>query len=489
MVRAFFRTLLVGLAVSSILTPAGFAVPAYSTAQVYQFMERYQSFSQEASGDWTAYDQHAAQLLRQVQGGAAKQYTGSGCILLYPSFRGNQALGLVEPVLNVLLLRNSPIGADALSIAVEGFVYDFVARPEQISIGSTRCEHFQLPLEQTGLTLLKQLSRCEYSVAVYADTRTVQSTVIMADVLSGKAALEAQSRQIISVFLGLYEQIGMKEYPLWDRNACYWSQNRPELSIRWPIAQTHQLQLNEFGCVDSADRAGVKALQKLLSEGYFYAGKIDGKLAAQTRQAIREAQLYYGLLPTGQADAELLHCLTVQADAIMLDSMARQTAQPLEGDTVTVSSDPADFEQAQMGTQYDVEGIALVCLDRVFIVSKILASRGTIGDSGAEISPRNSSNRLLVVDGWLLNKSQCEITLSLDCSMAFTFPSGYTYYAILRGEQAEGTQWNNRLLPMERTRIVGCAEIPEDMAEAAQNAVEISFQITAQGQSLTLRYS
>lgn len=455
----------------------GFAISACSAEGIFAHMQRYQSFAQAENGDWTAWDQHAAQLLREVEASASRGDLHNGCILLYPSFRGNEPLGLVEPVLNVLLIRRTPIGADSLSIATGDLVYDFVAVPEEISLGGARCERFQLPLGGDGLGLFDRLAQDEYAVALYADAIQVKSVVRLSENLTGKAAFEARSRQVIAAFCNLYREVGMEDYTLWPLNAAYWSENRPIFAVR-EFTGGSELPLDSFGCVDTSDRASAATLQELLRDASFYAGKIDGKIAAQTRSAIREAQLYYGQLPTGQANAALLRCLA-----------GEETAE-VHAEDITVFSVSEAFTDAALCSEYLVEGVVQIRLERLWVASKILSEDGTPGSAASEIAPGNASNRLLAVDGWIINRANRDMNLPLDCALTFTFPSGYEYTAAIRCEQANGTQWGTKLLPMERARIVAYAEIPAGMAAMAQEGVCISLRIDGMGmaQPVVLEY-
>lgn len=63
------------------------------------------------------------------------------------------------------------------------------------------------------------------------------------------------------------------------------------------------------GTVEPFGAAEVKELQALLDRGGFAVGKIDGKLGAQTRGAVREAQLRFGLPPDGYPTASLVRRL------------------------------------------------------------------------------------------------------------------------------------------------------------------------------------
>lgn len=464
-----FRT----LAVMAVLALFGnaLAAPVFCPGQVPQTMTRYESFARDERGDWTVHDQYAAQLLRRVANGDARNYLQSGYVLLYPSLRGNDSLGLVEPVLNVLLARNAPIGADSLSIAVGGCIYDFVATPESASLGNVRCERFALPLDAEGLALLDALAQGEYSVAIYSDARQVRVDVAQSN-SGGRAALEEQSRSALASFCALYRELGLENYPLWDLNEAHWAEQRPRASIRPRAAGREDFALDSFGCVDVSDRDSVAALQRILEDAQFYADKVDGKIGAQTREAIRAAQQFYGLLPTGQADSTLLDAL-----AGNLSAQTGETVLP----AITVAGDATD---AALGQAYRWAGLAEIQLNRMWIAPQAQTTDSEAEGAQSAIMPENTSNALLIVDGWMTNESQQPISLPRDCAIEFIFPSGHAFRGVLRCEQMQGAAWGTELLPRERARIVGCAEIPASLWNA--NRAELTLQIATGERSVSL---
>lgn len=466
-----FRILAVTIVLAITLFGDAMAASVFCPGQIPQALIRYESFARNERGDWTVCDQYAAQLLRKLANGDARSYLQSGCILLYPSLRGNDSLGLVEPVLNVLLARNTPIGADSLSIAVGGRVYDFVATPETVSLGSVRCERFSLPLHVEGLTLLEVLAQGEYSVAIYSDTKRVCAEVTQ-DNSGGWTALEEQSCSALTSFCALYRELGLENYPLWDLNEAYWAEGRPRSSIRLQTDGHEDFALDGFDCVDISDLDSVAALQQLLKDTEFYAGKVDGKIGMQTREAIRAAQQFYGLLLTGQADSVLLDALEgnehVQVDPTLLPAVS------VEGDATG----------AELGQAYRWEGLAEIQLERIWIAPEIRTTNSETEVVQSAIVPANTSNVFIIVDGWMANESKRSILLPRDCTVEFAFPSGHTFQGTLCCEQMQGAAWGIELLPMERARIVGSAEIPVSLWDV--DGTELTFMIDADERSVTL---
>jgi lytic murein transglycosylase len=66
------------------------------------------------------------------------------------------------------------------------------------------------------------------------------------------------------------------------------------------------------GTVEAFGAEEVKRLQTLLERNGFAVGKIDGKLGARTRGAVRESQIRHGLPPDGYPTAALLEKLAAQ---------------------------------------------------------------------------------------------------------------------------------------------------------------------------------
>lgn len=461
----------------SMLVSIGMAASVCNTQGVAERMQRYQSFTWDTDdGDWTACDQYAAQLLRTLENGAAKSYAQKGCILLYPSLRGNSELGLAECVLNVLLVRNAPLQADALTISVNGYSYDFVVSPENSVIGSAKYQRFALPLDADGMQLLRDLSQCAFSVCVYADTTAISTMIPIGEDLSGKAALEAQSRSAIANFCELYAELGLAPYTLWDLNARHWTENRAAGSKRDNRIAVEGFAPDDFGCVSSADTDGIKRVQRMLYDASFYAGRIDGKFAAKTRSAIREAQRYYALLPTGQPNSLLLNALAGR----MPDAAGAQT------ETICTAMEDA---YAELGIPYAQDGFVQIQVNRLWTAARILAgSAGADADFANTILPANTSNLLLVADGWITNQSGAEMNLLLNGEIRFTLPNGYSYSGVLQCEQMRGTVWGNRLLNGERARLIAYAEIPPEIVEKDMRSAALTLKIADAEHIIQLNY-
>ena len=62
------------------------------------------------TGDWNGWDTAAGRIRKHMEAGIAGNLRRNGLFLLYPSLRGDDALGLTEPVLHVWITRNLPVG-------------------------------------------------------------------------------------------------------------------------------------------------------------------------------------------------------------------------------------------------------------------------------------------------------------------------------------------------------------------------------------------
>ena len=461
----------------AMLAGTGMAASVCSTQGVPEHMQRYQSFTWDTDdGDWTACDQYAAQLLRTLENGAAKSYAQKGCILLYPSLRGNAEMGLAECVLNVLLVRNAPLQADALTISVNGYSYDFIVSPENSVIGSAKYQRFVLPLDGDGMQMLHDLSQYAFSVCIYADTTAVSTTIPIGEDLSGRAALEVQSRRAIANFCELYAELGLAPYALWDLNASRWTENRAAGSRRDNGIAVEGFELDDFACISSADTDEIARVQKLLYDASFYAGRIDGKFAAKTRGAIREAQRYYGLLPTGQPNSVLLNAL---AGGI-------PDATNAQAETIYAATDDM---YAELGNAYAMDGFVQIQVNRLWTAARVLpGSAGADAGFANTILPANTSNLLLIADGWITNQSGAEMNLLLNGEITFTLPNGYSYTGVLQCEQMRKTAWGNRLLSGERARLIAYAEIPAEGVEKDVRNAALSLKISDAEHTIQLNY-
>ena len=476
-------------------------LPSAAPWNVYQDFERYQSYKLDQYGEWSAYDLSSAQLLRSISSGSARSFMSSGSCIFYPQVRGNIPLGLTEVILNVCLIKAQPLKADSLSISAAGTRYDFLATPKNERIGSYACERFELPLDSQGMEMLRAIVQGGCSISIYAENKFYRTTVneFISDP-NAKQTLELSSIATIRSLLAQMEKSGLNDYALWDLNAAHWSANRAQMAcvgLQDGVCMENYPALDtDFQCVATQDRTAVSALQQLLKENNFYSGKADGKYGAQTRAAIREAQRYWGLLQTGQADRILIQRLTTKEAPDL--QRPQHTPEAVLCDSVV---------DAKPGVPYRAEGVAEVCLDRYWYAQalkptgalaqantpstptatpKPSTTSETIQADTLSVFPANSSNILLIIDGEYKNLAAQSIFLPINTQAEVVIDDQFVFPCILRSEQNEGRAFGTQILPLERSRIVLFTEIPHDVS--GHPFAEIKLKIVTANGDMELGY-
>ena len=167
-------------------------IPLASPLDLHKSFERYQSYQHAETGEWSAHNLDAAQLLRTLSAGSARSFMSTGACVFYPSVRGNSKRSFTEIVLNVCLHRNQPIHTDSLCIVVQGKRYDFLAPSENERIGTYACERFSLPLDALGLEMLSDIAEHGCALTIYGESRFYRTTIDPAtESPSAEQALEA----------------------------------------------------------------------------------------------------------------------------------------------------------------------------------------------------------------------------------------------------------------------------------------------------------
>ena len=419
------------------------ALPLAAWPDMQQAFERHRSYElDEDSGAWSAHGLIAAQLLSTVEQGTVSGYMGGGVCVIYPGVRGNRELSLMEPVLYVSLLRSSPIGADALSIATGGARYDFVGEAEKTKVGDYACERFALPLDRRGMELLKDFAQEGGEVRIYGERRTFRTSIREAEPYKGaKQRTEALSVAAARDFLPQWPEA----YALWDLNEAFWAENRPESSATAFDDRSYAEGLPALEpttqCVDTTRGTAVKAYQQLLKDRAFFTAKQTEVFGAATREATKRAQQYYGLLPTGMPDRVLVERLGGAEPAVL-------------GTTGT----PVGIAYAQGG------GLS-IRLDRAWLARSVAPSRDA--DSMDRRWPADRSNRLLAVDGEVVNASTQTVRLS-EILQAFVRASGgASYPCTVQSERDEGAGFGDWLLPGGVGRLVVLCELPAGIDPAS----------------------
>ena len=438
------------------------ALPMAAELDAHVQFERYQSFQlDESTGEWSAHTLVADQLLSAIRQGEARDFMSNGVCILYPGVRGNRDLSLLEPVLYVYLLRNSPIQASALSMATGGVRYDFALTAEETAVDTRKCERFTLPLDEEMLPLLESFATEGGEIRIYGESKVFRTSIAEADEYrNSRQRVEAMSIAAVGDFLALWPE----GYGLWDLNRAHWSDSRPQAAAvaidasAW--ADTLPALETTTQCLDTKNPSAVRAYQKLLKEHAFFTGKVDAAFGKITREATRQVQQLYGLVPTGMPDRVLIGCLlgnecprkdVERTDAFV--SLTENVGQALPGET------------------YVVEEYFALRLDRAWTAYSFAPAHAAGGMN--RLWPSNRSNCLYLCDGEITNLSGA--TLSLPAALQGTLLlNGVAFPCAVQCERDQGGALGTTLLPMETARLVISCELPEGV-DASIGELEVSL--------------
>jgi hypothetical protein len=429
---------------------------AAAPVDLYKAFERYQSYKMdEGTGEWSAYGLIASQLLNTVERGGARGYTGDGVCLLYPGVRGSRDLALAEPVLYVCLVRGTALGADALNVTAGGFRYDFTAAPEKTKIGAYACERFTLPLNRDGLKLLRDFAASGGEVQIYSDKRTFRTSIHEADSnKNAKQRVEALSIAAARDFLTQFPD----NYALWDLNEAHWSKDRPQMTAMALRSDAYAQDLPALEpstqCLDNTKRAAIKQYQQMLRDGAFLTANPGGTFGKATRDATKQAQKFYGLLPTGMPDRALIERLA---------GASPETDESAETG-VHASADEAI-------ATYQEDGVLSIRIYRAWIARAL--SPSLAADSMNWVWPADRSNRLMNADGEAVNLSGQVLQIPLAIQAELVFDGGATYPCTLQLERDEGQTFGSELLPLGKCRLALAAEIPASLTDLSKFSLVI----------------
>ena len=188
----------------------------------------------------------------------------------------------------------------ALSIAAGGVRYDFALAAEETAAESRKCERFTLPLDEEMFRSWKALLRRAARSASMASPRC------SAPASPKRTGIETASSGWKPC---PWRRCGISS-PCGRRATGCGTSTRPtgrtagprRRRWRWMPAPG-QIRFPPWNPTPNAwtqrDRGAVRAYQQLLKEHAFFTGKVDAVFGQITREATRQVQQLYGLVPTG----------------------------------------------------------------------------------------------------------------------------------------------------------------------------------------------
>lgn len=397
-------------------------------------LECYTGYSQQ-TGQWQAHGVLADAALYYMDQRAGDLYYQGAC-LFYLELSGSESLGLIVPRLEMYYLGSTLTEATSASLLIEDRRYDLDLHREEVTLGGRKAEKLTAYMDQSGLEMLRCLQAAdEAQLRLHGSKQVYTTTLTRTESNQAKKRLESASLNASDDMLSELNAMGMDTYALWDLSQNAYRQQYGEFT---PLSLTpltdeevEGFKLDEFGQLTRGDTGeSVRALQNLLIERGFMLGTPDNSYGEGTAVAVRRAQTYYGLLPTGSCDEALL---------------AR-----LQGvDAVTLP----DAQLVLSGE----EGVCTATLERFYLADAVSASAQPLTISR---SVTNSDHTLVIAEGQIVNRTAEEINLYWQMTGTLSI-GGYAYKAEALCESNQGEMLDSALLPLAGGRLLIVAEVPK----------------------------
>lgn len=452
----------------------------YATIQT--IFSRYSNYEYAENGDWTAHTQEVAHLLDTIKKGKTNDVLRKGACVMYPVIRGNGHLGYIEVVLKVALFRSTSLGAEYVTIMWEGHRTDIIATPEVSTIGQLRSEVYTIPLDESGMNMLRSIASKGCDIAFYASTKQSLETISTTPNTDAKSQLERETLSGITSFLEIIDGAGYAHYSLWDLNEHYWDGDRVNIEhvplhnseIKTASPTIHFAN----GLVDLNDRASVKALQQILHENRFYAGEIDGKMGNGTKKAVSSAQKYYGLQENGYPDSRLIVYLTRMNS---IDTTIDKTNNPsmnLENGKEGENKDNSTLDISRgwiaRGLQLQIDNLA----------SSNSSSATVERERVSTLCPENENNQFLIFEATFINSNADRIMLPMHIQASIIIDGKYNFPCSVRSIDQDGVGLDVSVLPLASTQIIMYTEVPSIIL----SDIGLEWELHIAYESCTLNY-
>ncbi|HML48679.1 MAG TPA: peptidoglycan-binding domain-containing protein, partial [Clostridia bacterium] len=264
----------------------------------------------------------------------------------------------------------------------------------------------------------------------------------------------------IEPILSRMDALGMDAYDLWDQNAAVWKARagfEPQVDVV-SAADGDAMDMWLPGDRDDA----IMDLQELLAARNLYYGPVNGSYNAMTRLAVTRLQTMEGLVATGAADQQVWSALT---------SLARSPAV----ETPAVDLPPSKGRDAAFGTPYTLGDLAVLTIDRYWYARSVFPTHQT--DPLLGVSVQNTDNALLAVEGAMQNLDTKALDLYWLLPATLLYDDLYAFPCTVQRERDQGTRSDSQLQPLEKARLILCAELPESVINSDKSLVlEISLQ-------------
>ena len=368
---------------------------------------------------------------------------------------GDSETGIVVPVLSAYYAGSTALDGTVISIAADGVRYDLAVYSEDITLGRNKVEKLTAPLNAEGLDMIRaMLAAEEVNVYLVGEQTFKMQPEEKKNYVSTREELSARSMEALESMLNEFEAMG--EYKLWDLNEDWWIRTRgmePQFCVtQLPAEETEEavelpVDLEEPMYLLSRGDTGndVRDLQKLLVEAGYIQGAVDGGYGEGTVRAVRAAQKWLGLMPTGMADEKLVCLLSGEI--------------PADNDPETISMKATELLTA--------EGLCELTVERSWFADAVESTKGdrrTVTDL---------DNTLVVYEGSIKNLSKEDLDFYWQLSAVAKYGE-YEYPCMLVCERNEGATLASMLTPLGQARLLIYAEIPETIAGEGEWSLEIT---------------
>lgn len=435
-----------------LLCTCAFAMEKSAAQPDWDRLERYASFETDGTL-WSVRSNQGAAALARISAETAP-YNGYACFGL--ELMGDQDTGLVVPVLAVYYAGSVELNGEIVSIAANGMRYDLSVYSEKVTLGRNKAEKLTAPLNAEGLDMIRSmLAAEEVNVWLIGETTFKMEPEEKKTYASAREELSARSMNALEDMLNEFDALG--GYELWDLNEDWWIRTR---GVE-PMMNVTKLPADEEAVKDLAvdvdepmymlargDQGNdARDLQKLLIEAGYMQGVADGGYGEGTVRAVRAAQTWLGLMPTGTADETLIRLLSGE---------------------VSVMNGPETISM-QATELHTAEGLCELTVERYWFADAVESQKGdrrTVADR---------DNTLIIYEGTVRNLSVKDLDFYWQMSGVVKYGE-YEYPCVLVCERNEGASFASALTPLGEARMIVYAEIPENIAGDGEWALELSVE-------------
>lgn len=432
-------------------------------ADITAHLEKYADYTMdELTGEWkvTSNESRLAwQLLRRC----ATSYTDS-FVFVELELSGNVKTGRITPVLQITYVDAEEILPSCVSFVINGVRYDYTVSAVKTTVGYEHAEIIRIPMDENGLAMLREMAAAErVYVKLGGGKANCEVTLRTREKYASPVQQVHGLAQVgLTAMLNELDTLDFASYALYDLNAADWKRAGGfESEYQAVVLQGEDAEFpltldEDFEMLSSGNsgRSVTKLQERLMDLGYLYMTVASGSYYEATATAVRAAQTWYGMLPTGNADAAFVEKLFSDDQSPALPTFDADPAQ----DAAAVSQDT----EAVLGSAYMVEGKGQFCLNRRWFASSV----SSLSESAiyAQRSVTSSDNCFLIADGAFTNLSTAEMSLFSDLTATAVYNGEYRYECQIVCEANGGERFDTVLLPLASARLVIYAEIPATLA-------------------------